>query len=47
VLNTSASPYTLKVMLIVVLLFVPLVVAYQLWAYRRFTYKLGPEEGGY
>jgi cytochrome d ubiquinol oxidase subunit II len=35
--NASSSPLTLKIMLIVVLLFVPVVLAYQIWAYTLFS----------
>ena len=35
--NASSSPLTLKIMLIVVLLFVPVVLAYQIWAYMLFS----------
>jgi len=38
--NASSSALTLKIMLIVVLLFVPLVLAYQVWAYHLFTGKV-------
>ena len=36
----ASSPLTLKIMLAVVLLFVPLVIIYQLWAYKLFTHKI-------
>jgi cytochrome d ubiquinol oxidase subunit II len=45
--NGSSSPLTLKIMLIVVLLFVPVVIAYQVWAYKLFSGKIGPEELDY
>jgi cytochrome d ubiquinol oxidase subunit II len=35
--NASSSPLTLKIMLVVVILFVPVVLAYQAWTY--FTFK--------
>jgi cytochrome bd ubiquinol oxidase subunit II len=38
--NAASSPLTLKIMLGVVILFVPLVIIYQLWAYRLFTDKV-------
>jgi len=44
IFNSSASYYTLKVMFIVVLIFIPLVIVYQFWAYRKFSYKLKVEE---
>jgi cytochrome d ubiquinol oxidase subunit II len=42
--NASSSPLTLKIMLIVVVIFVPIVLAYQIWAYNLFTDKLKPED---
>jgi cytochrome d ubiquinol oxidase subunit II len=38
--NASSSPLTLKIMLIVVLLFIPVVLAYQVWAYKLFSVKV-------
>lgn len=38
--NGSSGPLTLKIMLGVVLLFVPIVILYQLWAYRLFSGKV-------
>ena len=38
--NASSSPLTLKIMLIVVLLFIPVVLAYQVWAYKLFSDKV-------
>jgi cytochrome d ubiquinol oxidase subunit II len=35
--NASSSPLTLKIMLIVVVLFIPVVLAYQAWAYKLFS----------
>ncbi len=43
-LNASASPMTLKIMLIVVILFVPVAIAYQVWAYRLFSGKVTVED---
>jgi cytochrome d ubiquinol oxidase subunit II len=42
--NAASSPLTLKIMFIVVLLFVPVVLAYQIWAYNLFSSKLTPED---
>jgi cytochrome d ubiquinol oxidase subunit II len=42
--NASSSPLTLKIMLVVVILFVPLVLAYQIWAYYLFSGKVREEE---
>ena len=38
--NASSSPLTLKIMLVVVILFVPVVLAYQAWAYFMFKDKV-------
>lgn len=42
--NASSSPLTLKIMLMVALIFVPLVLAYQGWAYKTFSGKITEEE---
>lgn len=39
--NASSSPLTLKIMLIVVCIFVPIVLIYQIWAYNMFKGKVG------
>ena len=39
--NASSSPYTLKVMSIVALIFVPIVLAYQAWTYYIFRQRIG------
>ncbi len=44
--NASSSPLTLKIMLIVALIFVPIVIAYQTWAYKLFSDKVNREEIG-
>ncbi|WP_243371246.1 cytochrome d ubiquinol oxidase subunit II [Geotalea sp. SG265] len=36
IFNTSSSPYTLKIMTLVVVLFLPIVIAYKIWVYRVF-----------
>jgi len=41
--NASSTPYTLKVMSFVALLFVPVVVGYQAWTYWVFRHRVGPE----
>ncbi len=41
--NASSSPLTLKIMLIVVLIFIPIVLAYQIWAYKLFSAKVTAE----
>ena len=42
--NASSSPLTLKIMLTVVVIFVPVVIAYQIWAYRLFWNKVSDED---
>ncbi|MEJ2155452.1 MAG: cytochrome d ubiquinol oxidase subunit II [Desulfobacteraceae bacterium] len=42
--NASSSPLTLKIMLMVVLLFIPVVLVYQIWAYGLFTRKVTQED---
>jgi cytochrome d ubiquinol oxidase subunit II len=42
--NASSSPLTLKIMLIVVILFIPVILAYQIWAYHLFKAKVTKEE---
>ncbi len=42
--NASSSPLTLKIMLVVALIFVPIVIAYQYWAYSLFTGRIFPED---
>ena len=41
--NASSSPYTLKVMTVVALLFVPIVLAYQAWTYWVFRARVTGE----
>ena len=43
VINAASSPYTLKVMTVVALVFTPLVLAYQAWTYWVFRKRVGPE----
>jgi cytochrome d ubiquinol oxidase subunit II len=38
--NASSSPLTLKIMLIVVIVFIPMVIGYQIWAYNLFKGKV-------
>jgi len=45
--NASSSPLTLKIMLVVVLIFIPIVIAYQAWAYTLFTGKVKKEDLSY
>lgn len=42
--NASSSPLTLKIMLGVVIIFVPIVLAYQIWAYTVFIGKVTEED---
>jgi len=42
--NASSSPLTLKIMLGVVIIFVPIVIAYQTWAYNLFKDKVTKED---
>ncbi len=44
IFNASASPYTLSIMSIVALIFVPLVLAYQGWTYYMFRKRITPEK---
>jgi len=42
--NASSSPLTLKIMLTVVIIFVPIVLAYQIWTYNLFKDKVTDED---
>jgi len=42
--NSSSSPYTLKIMLVVVVVFIPIVIAYQSFAYKLFSNKVDPKD---
>ncbi len=42
--NASSSPLTLKIMLTVVLIFIPIVIGYQLWTYSLFRHKVTEED---
>ena len=44
IFNSSSSPYTLKIMTAVALIFVPVVIAYQIWSYRVFRHKVTAED---
>jgi cytochrome d ubiquinol oxidase subunit II len=41
--NASSSPYTLKVMSIIALIFLPVVLAYQIWTYWVFRKRVTAE----
>ena len=45
--NASSSGLTLKIMLVVVILFVPVVLLYQAWSYHLFKGKVNPEDMAY
>ena len=42
--NSSSSPLTLKIMLGVALVMVPVVLIYQIWVYKHFSFKVTEEE---
>jgi cytochrome d ubiquinol oxidase subunit II len=42
--NSSSTPYTLKIMTVVALVFVPIVIAYQIWIHRVFRHKTPVED---
>lgn len=42
--NASSSPLTLKIMLVVALIFVPIVIGYQVWAYLLFKDRVRVED---
>ena len=47
VVNSSSSPLTLKIMLGVALVFVPIVICYQAWTYWFFSGRLSHEDESY
>ncbi len=42
--NSASSPYTLRIMTVVAAVFVPVVVAYQVWLYRIFSQSISTED---
>jgi len=42
--NTASAPYSLKAMTVVVVIFLPLVLAYQIWTYYVFRRRVSREE---
>jgi cytochrome d ubiquinol oxidase subunit II len=42
--NAASSPYTLKIMLGIVVVFIPIVIAYQSFAYKLFSTKVDPKD---
>ncbi len=47
IFNSSSSPLTLRIMTVVALVFVPLVIGYQVWVYRVFRKKIAPDDPSY
>jgi len=45
--NSMSSPLTLKIMLGVALVFVPIVIGYQIWVYRLFRHKVTRDDLAY
>jgi len=45
--NASSSPLTLKIMLVVVIMFIPAVIAYQAWTYNLFKGKVTEKDLSY
>ena len=42
--NSASSPYTLTLMTIVALVFLPIVLAYQIWTYYTFRHRVTEED---
>jgi cytochrome d ubiquinol oxidase subunit II len=42
--NTASNPYSLKVMTVVVIIFLPVVLAYQTWTYYVFRRRVSRDE---
>ncbi|BEQ13713.1 cytochrome d ubiquinol oxidase subunit II [Desulfoferula mesophila] len=47
VVNAASSPLTLKIMLGVALVMVPVVIAYQVWVYHLFRHEVTPDDLAY
>lgn len=45
--NSASSPLTLKIMLVVALIFVPIVIIYQAWVYKTFSHKITQDDLDY
>jgi len=45
--NSASSPLTLKIMLGVALVMVPVVILYQAWVYKTFSHKITQEDLDY
>jgi len=41
--NAASGPYTLRVMTIVAVIFLPVVLGYQAWSYWVFRHRVTPE----
>jgi cytochrome bd ubiquinol oxidase subunit II len=44
IFNSSSSQYTLAIMTVVALIFVPIVIAYKIWVYRIFRGRVGEKD---
>jgi len=44
IFNTSSSQYTLKIMTVVALIFVPIVICYKIWVYRIFRARVTEDD---
>lgn len=44
IMNGASSPLTLKIMLVVTLIFIPVVIIYQAWVYRLFSHKITDDD---
>ena len=42
--NTASNPYSLKAMTVVVIIFLPLVLAYQTWTYYAFRRRVSRQD---
>ncbi len=47
IMNSSSSELTLKIMTIVAVIFVPIVLAYTIWAYKTFSHKITEKDIAY
>ena len=45
--NGASSPLTLKIMLVVALIFIPIVILYQLWVYKKFAHPITKDDLAY
>jgi len=43
IMNSASGEYTLKIMSIIALIFVPIVIGYQSWTYWVFRKRIGPD----